>query len=40
MLKIFINNFLSNPLPNVVNVKVIKKSQKLAFFDQCGQFYL
>jgi hypothetical protein len=40
MLKIFINNFLSIGLPNVVNVKVDKKSQKLAIFVQRGHFCL
>jgi len=40
MLKIFINNFLISGLPNVVNVKVDKNSHFLAFFVQCGQFYL
>ena len=40
MLELFINKELITALPKRVNDKVIKKSHKLAFFDQCGQFYL
>jgi len=40
MLKIFINNFLISVLPNVVIVKVIKKSLFLALFLHIGAFCL
>ena len=40
MLELFINKELISLLLNYFNVKVIVFSHKLAFFDQCGQFYL